>query len=288
MTALERCGPTDSDRSTGAILVEAGRMKAEDVARVLQLQRDQRLRFGEAAVRLGVVAAADIEFALSLQFGYRCLVRGRSSVSENLVAAYATSGPELEALRALRAQLMQRWFDGAPAHKALAVLSADRGEGRSFVAASLAVVLSRFGQRTLLIDADMRRPAQHALFGLDNALGLSAVLAGRSRHGAVRDVADLPELAVLPAGAVPPNPQELLARPSFPLLLSDLAQSYDAILLDTSCAAECTDGHTVAQRCGAALVLARKSVSRTSSVRGVCDAVKQAGATVVGTVLNDF
>lgn len=288
MSALERIGPKEAGRLIGAILVEAGRLKAEDAERVLQLQREQGMRFGEAAMRLGLVTAADIEFALSLQFGHQCLVRGESKVSERLVAAYTTSGPQVEALRALRAQLMQRWFDGNPAHKALAVVSAARTEGRSHIAASLAVMLSQLGERTLVIDADMHNPSQHGFFGLDNWVGLSAVLAGRARHEAIQRVPAMLDLSVLPAGAAPPNPQELLARPLFARLLNEFAMAYDVILLDTPSAAACTDGQTVAVRAGAALVVARRNVSRALSARGVCDAVKQAGAAVVGTVLNDF
>lgn len=288
MSALERIGPTDTDRLIGAVLVEAGRLKPEDAERILHFQREQGLRFGEAAMSLGLVSAADIEFALALQFGYRCLVRGESKVSESLVAAYTASGPEVEALRALRSQLMQRWFDGNPARKALAVVSAARNEGRSIIAASLAVVFSRLGQRTLLIDADMRHPSQHHILDLDNRVGLSAMLAGRAQHEAIQPIPALPDLSVLPAGAAPPNPQELLARPLFARLLSELALAYDVILLDTPSAAECNDGQTVAVRAGAALVVARKNVTLALSARGVCDAVKQAGAAVVGTVLNDF
>jgi receptor protein-tyrosine kinase len=288
VSALEHIGPKDADRLIGAILVEAGRLKAEDAERTLQLQREQGMRFGEAAIRLGLVSVADIEFALALQFGYRCPVRGESKISESLVAAYTASGPEVEAMRALRGHLMQRWFDGGPARKALAVVSAVRNEGRSFIAASIAVIFSRLGQRTLLIDADMRHPSQHKIFGLENRVGLSTLLAGRARHEAIQPIPALPDLSALPAGAAPPNPQELLARPLFARQLNEFALAYDVIILDTPSAAECTDGHTAAARTGAALVVARKNVSRAVSARSLCDAVKQAGAAVVGSVLNDF
>ena len=111
---------------------------------------------------------------------------------------------------------MLRWFDTDPAHKALAIISGERREGRSYIAANLAVVFSQLGEHTLLIDADMRNPSQHKLFGLDNGGGLSAVLSGRGRPVTVKHVPGLPDLWVLPAGAPPPNPLELLARPQFP------------------------------------------------------------------------
>lgn len=288
MSAVERIEPKDTARLIGAILIATGRLKPEDAERVLDVQRTQRMRFGEAAIMLGLASNADIESALAQQFGYRCLVHGESKVSTSLLAAYTASGPEVEALRALRGQLMERWFNGDPARKALAVVSPARNEGRSFVAASLAVVFSRLGQRTLVIDADMRHPSQHNLFGVDDRVGLSAVLAGRAWHEAIQPIPSLPGLSVLPAGAAPPNPQELLARPLFARLLHDVAHGHDVILIDTPCAADYTDGHTAAVRAGAALIVARRNFSRALPTSVMCDALKQAGAAVVGTVLNDF
>jgi receptor protein-tyrosine kinase len=288
MSALETPPARYADRLLGASLVRAGRLKPEDAERILRLQREQGLRFGEAAIKLQLLSAADLELALALQFGHRCLVRGESKVSEALVVAYAASGAQVETLRALRTQLVQRWFDGSAARKALAVVSPARNEGRSFIAASLAVMFSQLGHRTLLIDADMRHPSQHGLFGLDERVGLSAVLSGRAGPEAIQPVASLPDLSVLAAGALPPNPLELLARPLFPKLLNDMAQTFDVILLDTPAAAECGDAHTAALHAGAALLVTRKNVTRLRHARAIADALAQASATVVGTVLNDF
>ena len=276
------------DRLIGAILVQAGRITLEDNERILRLQREQRLRFGDAAIQLRLLTPADIEFALSQQFNYPYLLRGNSSISEDLIAAYAPSGPHLEALRALRSELMLRWFDVDPSHRALAVVSAERREGRSFIAANLAVTFSLLGKRTLLIDADMRNPNQHTLFALDNRAGLSAVLSGRGGPEAIQRIHGLLDLSVLPAGAQPPNPLELLAQPLFSQMLKELSREFEVILLDSPATAECADAQTVAVRAGAALIVARKNVTRMWRVRGVSDAVAKSSALVVGTVLNDF
>jgi chain length determinant protein tyrosine kinase EpsG len=275
-------------RSIGAMLIDAGRLKLEDAERVLRLQRDQNLRFGDAALRLGVLTQADIDFALSQQFDFPYLLPGQSAVSEEVIAAYAPLAPQVESLRTLRSQLMLRWLDAEPEYKALAILSSARAEGRSFIAANLAVVFSQLGERTLLIDADLRNPRQHRLFGLDNAVGLSAVLSGRAGPEAVQRVPLLPSLSVLPAGALPPNPQELLARPAFPALLKQLAEHLDVILIDTSAAGESADAQTVAVRAGAALIVARKNSARTWRVQGISDSVAQGRATIVGAVLNSY
>ena len=276
------------DHLIGGILIDAGRLKLEDAERILHLQREQGLLFGDAALKLGLLTEADIQFALSRQFNYPYLLRGESKVAEDLIAAYARAGPQLEALRALRSQLMLRWFDNDPTRKALAIVSGERREGRSYIAANLAVVFSQLGQHTLLIDADMRNPSQHNLFGIDNSGGLSEALSGRGGPVTIRHISGLPELWVLPSGASPPNPLELLARPRFPQLLAELGQKFDVILLDSPAVTDHADAQTLAVRAGAALIVARKNATRMWQVRGVSDSVAQGNATIVGTVLNDF
>jgi protein-tyrosine kinase len=287
-TSTKNSFPQHGERLIGAILVEAGRLTPENAERILRLQRDEGLRFGDAGTRLGLLTPADIEFALSRQFSYAYLLRGESKVSEELVAAYEPLSQPSEALRVLRNQLMTRWFDGNRADKALAIISAERKEGRSFLAANLAVVFSQLGAHTLLIDADMRNSRQHGLFGLDNRAGLSAVLSGRAGLDAIQRIPGLLDLAVLPAGVQPPNPHELLARALFPKMLEELERKFDVILLDSPAAALYADAQTVAVRAGAALIVARKNAARMWRVRGVSDTVSQASTTIVGAVLNDF
>lgn len=276
-------------RSIGAVLVDAGRLKIEDAERILHLQRENKnLPFGDAALQLGVLTRADIDYALSRQFDFPYLQRGETSVSEEVVAAFAPFGPQVKAIRALRSQLMLRWLDSDPAHKTLAVVSAARKEGRSFIASNLAVAFSQLGRLTLLVDADLRNPCQHRLFGIDNRVGLSAVLSGRAGEETVQRIPALPSLSVLPAGALPPNPEELLARPIFAEVLRQLAAQLDVILLDTPAAGETADAQTVAVRAGAALIIARKNAARKWRVQGVSESVAHARVNIVGAVLNSF
>jgi len=278
-----------SDRSIGAILIDEGRLKAESAEAILRLQREQGLRFGDAAIQLGLLTQEDIDFAISRQFDYPYLLRGQSAVSENLIAAYTPFTPQVEALRALRGQLMLRWFDAEASRKALAITSPDRSEGRSFIAANLAIVFSQLGEHTLLVDADMRNPCQHVLFGLDNRAGLSAMLTGRGGPEVIQRVPELRDLSVLPAGALPPNPSEMLARPEFTQLLKkDWAGEYDVLIIDTPPAGDTADAQTIAACAGGAMVIARKNASRVSRVRSLAENIGQTGATVVGTMLNDF
>jgi protein-tyrosine kinase len=277
------------DVSIGAILIDAGRLSPKSAEEILRLQQQEHgLRFGAAGLRLGALTQADIDFALARQFDYPYLVRGLSEVSESVVAAYEPLNPLVERLRTLRTQLMLRWFRDDPVRKSLAVLSAARREGRSFIAANLAVLFSQVGKRTLLIDADLRNPCQHELFGLENRTGLSALLSGRGGSETIRQILGLSHLSVLPAGVTPPNPHELLVRPVFQRLLNQLAEQLDVILIDSPATSEYADAQVIAVHAGGAMIVVRKNMSRAWRVQGVSEYVSDAKATVVGTVLNSY
>jgi receptor protein-tyrosine kinase len=280
--------PRLTNGQIGSILVDNGRLTHEENERILHEQRIGRQRFGDAGIALGLLTPADIEFALSNQFSYPYLLRGQSAVSEEIIAAYDPFTKQVESLRALRSQLVMRWFSTGERRSALAITSAERGDGRSYIAANLAVLFSQLGQRTLLIDADMRNPRQHTLFGIENRSGLSAILSGRAGIADVQRVTAMMDLSVLPAGAMPPNPQELLARSTFPQMLADYTNEYDVILIDTPPDREYADGHIAAARAGAAVVVARKNASHTKSVGNLVDSMKHAGVMVVGAVLNEY
>lgn len=275
-----------SSRPMGEILIEAGRLSPVDAERIMAFQRENGVRFGEAGRALGLLNDDDVRFALSAQFGYS-YITSESNLSRELVAAYQPSSPAVEQLRMLRSQLMLRWFDNGTDRKGLAVVSAGSGEGRSYIAANLAIVFSQLGERTLLIDADMRSPGQHKLFNLGKRAGLSDMLVGRSGAEAVVGIAALPNLSVLPAGAIPPNPQELLGRQSFSKLLQAPGEDFDVIIIDTPPASACADAHTVAVRAGAALIVARQDKTSMPQLAKFTHGLREFGVTLVGSVLNE-
>jgi len=278
-----------SDRSIGAILIDSGKLSVEDTEQILRLQEIENLRFGDAAISLGLLTQTDIQYALASQYDYPYLLKDDVAVSESLVAAYSPYCHQVETLRTLRSQLMLRRFTGQPNRKMLSIISPSRGEGRSYLAANLAIVFSQLGERTLLIDADMRHPCQHELFKLDNRYGFSSLLAGRGGEGqTVQRVNNFVDLSVLTAGPVPPNPQELLGRPVLTSLLASLNEDFDVILVDTSAAADFADAHIVAARTGAAVVLARKNHSRLELVSSQTESLSRSGVEVIGTVLSEF
>jgi protein-tyrosine kinase len=290
MTTSMLSGAPRISRSLGGILIDSGLLKPEDAERVLLLQKEHGLRFGDAAVRLGLLSEADIQYALSRQFAYAYLRKTsdeKMPVSDELVAAYEPFSPRVEQLRAIRSQLMLRWFDKSEQRQVLTIVGTERGEGRSYLAANLAVVFSQLGERTLLVDADLRNPRQHDLFFLENKVGFSTVLSGRSREEAIVRIPDLAGLCVLPAGPVPPNPLELLNRLNFDEFMIQVKASFDVVIIDTPAMSVGEDAAMIAVRTGAALAVARNAQTKVAAFADLVQGLMNAGVSVVGSVLNE-
>lgn len=288
-TNVTKLVPPDSNRSIGTIMVDSGRISLEEAEQILRVQKQEGIRFGEAAIKLGLLNAEDIQFALAHQYGYPCLRRGQSRISEEMVAAYEPRSAAVEALRALRSQLMLRWFASDSGNKKmLAIVGPGPGEGRSYLAANLAIVFSQLGESTLLIDADMRQGRQHQLFHVENYSGLSTVLAGRSPTAPVLRLAELEALSILTAGPVPPNPQELLGRDVFPKLMEKFSQMFDVIIIDTPAGTDYADAQTIAARVGGALMVLRQDETSLEDASQYARNLAELGVTIVGAILNDF
>lgn len=272
----------------GEILVTRGRITPVQVERILVEQKNSKLRFGEIAIKLGFARPKDVEEALAQQFGYSRSDVSTSLIPPKLVAALNPTLPFAEALRGLRSQLMLRWFDGSPGQAALAVTSVDRGDGKSFITANLAVVFAQLGERTLVIDADLRHPTQHQIFGVENRMGLSGLLGGRAGLEEISQVASMSNLSVLPSGPLPPNPQELLGRQDFSEMLNQLSTMYDVILVDTPSAQEASDASVIAQRVRAALIVGRKDRTRSAELNQLAAIMTSSGIQILGATLNSF
>lgn len=274
------------DRPIGGILLDAGLIGLADVEAIVRHASGHGLRFGDAAVALGLVKADTLAQALAFQFDYPVVSPGSSLISREVVAAYQSRLPVLDDLRALRNQILLRWLSAeGERHRVIAVVSPGAGEGRSFIAANLAVTFSQMGQRTLLIDADMRNPRQHKLFGLPADTGLSAMLADRMVSGPLHRLTELRDLSVIPCGGLPPNPSDLLARPTFERLLTGFGRSYDVIVVDTPASQQGPEAEMIAARARGCVFVARKNKTDFEAARQFADSLRSVGASLVGSVL---
>lgn len=293
LDAIATSAPSTSlavhDRSIGDIIRQAKNLSAEQVETILLYQREKGLRFGEAAIALGLASDKDVLFALSQQFHYPYAQDEQlGRFTDELVVANRPFSKQAEAFRAIRSQLMMRVFGGEAPRTALAIVSPDAGDGKTFFSANLAVSLSQLGGRTLLVDADLRGPRQHGLFGIENNSGLSGVLSGRAEANVIQHVRDLPSLYVLPVGNVPPNPVELFERPAFGLLIKELVSKFDYVVVDTPAAVYGADASVIAAKCGAAMVVARKGASRLNALQDLVAHLAETPTKLAGVILNEY
>lgn len=286
--AVAADGTDVADRSIGSIIAETRHLTAEQVEKVLVHQRQKGIRFGEAAIALGYASNDDVLFALSQQFHYPYAAEDKRKANPELVALNQPFGVQSESFRAIRSQIMMRLFNEGQERRAIAVVSPDSGDGKSFFSANLAVTLAQLGGRTLLVDADMRGPRQHEVFGISNSAGLSGILSGRAESKVIQQVSGVPSLFVLPVGITPPNPLELVERPAFGLLIRELLSKFDHVVVDTPAAVYGSDCAVIAARCGAALVIARQNRSAVNMLESLVGNLAETPAVVAGVIVNEF
>lgn len=205
---------------------------------------------------------------------------------DDFLHSHALDQSRIEKIRLLRTELLMRHEHGERANM-MAVLSPCAGEGRSQLAAALAIAFAQLGRPTLLIDADMRKPHQHLLFGADNDNGLSNALALVQRP-LLQRVSGLPEMCVLTAGPLPSNALELLSDHRLEALVSEWRRNFAFVIFDTPPICQYADGLAIAAVVGRLLSLSR---ARHTPYRDTREMMRRLGATrsrILGAVINHF
>jgi len=208
-----------------------------------------------------------------------------SALTRTCLAWAADTGRQHE-LRALRTELMLR-RESANRADVVAVVSAASGEGRSTLAAELAVAFAEAGQPTLLVDADLRKPTQHDLFSLPNGHGLVQLL----QDGALPVVhapLDLVDLSVVTAGAIPARPLDLLSHPAFVDEVDAWRDEYQFVVLDTPALAHWPDAAVVANAAGRVLLATRAGHTGYRELRAALRRLAPTHSRVMGAVINHF
>ena len=285
-TAADAGEAVVKDVPLGEIFRETRRLDAHQIEAILAHQRQHGLLFGESAVALKLVDDQDVLWALSKQFHYPYALEGRKQFHPELITATTPFSSISETFRSIRSQLIRR-AEQDPQRRAVAVVSADSGDGKTFFAANLAIAFSQLGRRTLLIDGDMRSPRLHKVFGIDNTRGLSSILAGRLSARVLAPVTDLPSLFVLPVGVAPPNPLELLESPAFGLLMQELLAKFDHVIIDSPSAMVGADAGVIAARSGAFVSVARQGKTCMASMIELVASLRDTATHSFGFVLNE-
>ncbi|NRT54462.1 polysaccharide biosynthesis tyrosine autokinase [Sphaerotilus uruguayifluvii] len=274
--------PAHPGRPLGELLRTIRPLSDGDIAHILVVQKRLQLRFGEAAVALDLATQADVLWALAQQFNYPYSLDASRLGAGGLVVATDPYGAQAEAFRELRSRIM------AGPRVPMAVVSPDHGDGRTHVAANLAITFSQLGERTVLVDGNLREPALHRVFGLKERASLSDLLNGRRPQRPFDRSADLPGLFVMQVGAPPPNPLELLQQPLFGVLLRELQREFDRVIVDTPPARACADARVIAATCGQAVLVGRNGRTDARSMNLLVDRLRRTRADIAGVVLNAY
>jgi len=207
------------------------------------------------------------------------------SINERLVTHLKPQSPISEAYRTLRTNIL---FSGPDQPKKVILLtSSGPKEGKSTTVSNLAITFAQMGNKTLLIDADLRRPIQYRLFGFDAQVGLTNVLVGRATLAeAVHTVDGLDSLHVMNCGVIPPNPAELLGSAMMRQLLQQTRQEYSMILIDSPPALAVTDASILSPMVDAVLLVIRSGSTAREAALRANEQLRRVGAPVMGVVLN--
>jgi protein-tyrosine kinase len=310
MNASTPINDDGEDRSqlhlTAALIAELG-LSDVTVERVYEVMQSTGDSFVDAARRLAILQPDAIDQALhkvNLEFApreglieaavrrvstSRSLVRRQGErvvPSAELILAHDLDNPRSERLRALRTELLLMHEKSRGAYM-IAVVSSGSGEGRSQLSGELALSFAQLGRRTLLVDADMRKPHQHVLFGSSNQYGLSQAIESRDAPY-FNPVSGLPHMHLLTAGPIPPNPLELLSDGRFSNLLTTWRNSYEFIVFDTPPVSACADGLAVATVAAHSLVLSRAQHTTYKSTRALMRRLTNTQSRLLGAVINHF
>lgn len=280
--------PDKRPQAIGELIADARNLSGEDLERIARYQRENGMRFGEAAIALGLAETEDVLQALAQQFKYAYADDERRKTSPELVVVNQPFGHQAEAFRATRSQvLMRTQAESNGRRRPLAVVSPGSGDGKTYFCANLAASLAQLGGKVLVIDADLRGARMHQVFDVDNTRGLSNVLSGRGGKGVVKQVPGIPNLYVIPVGIQPPNPLELVEGAAFGMLLREVAIKFDHVVVDTPAAVFGTDGVVVASRCGSALVVARQNAAKVKDLQDLVDSLSAGQTRLAGVVMNE-
>jgi capsular exopolysaccharide synthesis family protein len=206
--------------------------------------------------------------------------------TEEVFALWQPRSIAAEAIRLLRTNL--EFASATRPIGVLAVSSAGPQEGKSLVAANLAVVMAQAGLRTLLIDADLRKPSQHILFEVENRKGLTTLVMHPNSgwQETARAVAVPSRLSLISSGPIPPNPSDLLQSERFSDLLASIRQEVDYVILDTPPILSVTDALVVASCSDALILVCRDGKTRIDALTQAAQAAMQGNIRVAGVVLN--
>jgi non-specific protein-tyrosine kinase len=205
-------------------------------------------------------------------------------MTANLITLTDAQSPRAEAYRSLRTNLDFYSLEN-PLHTLL-ITSAEPEDAKTTVLANLGVISAQGGKRVILVDADLRRPKLHEVFGVSNERGLATALVDESAALPIFDT-EIANLRVVPAGPTPTNPADLLASERMDAIIAQLKEQADVVLFDAAPLIAVTDGALLATKVDGVLLVARAGHTKREFVERAKDVLAKVNANLVGSVLTN-
>jgi protein-tyrosine kinase len=296
----------NADEELSRTLVLLNRLSQDVIEQINALMKSLHLHFAEAALQLGAVSQGEVEEAKEwiskralgkrgglIEEMLRRTARKRDVIlyehdqlepSAELILPHQPDHPYSEAVRSLRTELLLRCKG---TRGIIAVLSPCSGDGRSKLTAELAIAFAQLERRTLLVDADLRKPSLHHLFATENDMGLAQALTDGGPHH-FHGIKHLPEMALLTSGEVPQNPLELLSGRAFERAVREWRRNFEFVILDTPPLMRFSDAAAIAAVAGNVLILGRAEATRFKDLSELCRSLSAAHCRILGAAINKF
>lgn len=208
-----------------------------------------------------------------------------AKAKQSELVALDPHSPSSESFKALRTSMLFSAIDRQL--KTVVITSAELGEGKSRTAANLAIALAQAGHKTLLIDADFRRPSQHRLFGKVRNIGLSnLIIHDATERDAITSLENVPNLWILPSGPRPPNPSELLGSARMMELMSALTHQFAYLIIDTPPVNAVTDASILAASASATILIVEHGKTTWQALAHAKQMLDRVKANIIGVVIN--
>jgi capsular exopolysaccharide synthesis family protein len=230
----------------------------------------------------------DVETYLRTPFlGYVSNIKSNSVIERDLQAHLHPQSTSAEGFRTIRAAIAL--MPKADSYRVLAVTSTIPSEGKSLLVSNLAIVTAQTGLKTLLVDADLRRPSVHKAFQLHSPVGLSGYLDGSvARIENIIHTTEVPNLDVVCAGAIPSNPSELSGSKRMQQFLNDAMSRYDRVFLDCPPVSAVSDPLILAAMSDGVVFVTKFNKIRREHARRSIQRIQDAGIRILGVALNDI
>jgi capsular exopolysaccharide synthesis family protein len=234
--------------------------------------------------RLGLPVIGHIPYYAADEKAAKQLAAGEPIIDPMLCTHYQSNSVSSEAYRSVRTAL---YFNThGVGHQVIQVTSPNVSDGKSTLAANLAVSIAQSGKRTIIIDGDCRRPRLHKIFNVPADSGLASVIAGQTDLASAIRPSSVPNLSILPCGPRPANPAELLTSPRFKELLDIIRSQYDFVIIDTPPLLVVTDPCVVAPRVDGVILAIRVTKNGRPFAERAKEILASLGANVLGVVVN--